>query len=58
MEVEQISHLGRREECCAALLPGQRLQVLRPKVQSKLSFSNRLVAGDERSSTKRFFNSI
>lgn len=53
--VEQISHPGRRQECCAALLTGQRLQLLRPKVESKLSFCNSLVGGDERSSTKRFF---
>lgn len=53
--VEQMSHPGRREECCAALLTGQRLQLLRPEVESKMSFSNPLVGGGKRSSTKRFF---
>lgn len=43
--VEQMSHPGRREECCAALLTGQRLQLLRPEVESKMSFSNPLVGG-------------
>lgn len=52
--VEQISHPGRREEC-AALLRGQRLQLLGPKVECNLSFSNPLVGGGKRSSIKIFF---
>lgn len=54
--VEQICHPGRGEECFAALLTGQRLQLLRPKVENKLSFSKPLVGGCHRNSTKIFFN--
>lgn len=58
--VEQSSQPGRGEGCCAALLAGQRLQWLRPKVgaapaplESKLSCNGPLLGADRRSSIKR-----